>query len=718
MRVQKQILLFITQIFCIICFAQHREIDSLNKLLPALHDTARVNCLNKLSEYYCNYKKGFRYYSRTDSAELSVSKAYSEAKKINYKLGEGNAFLNLSKIYLRRWDFYTAQHYTEQAISVFKNENAKAELYNGYSILVDVCLSECDNSSARKYSEMLVGYYKKIKDTTGESHAWKALIQLYTWLGNYDKAFECMQNQYNLLKNRTDPASVIDVFRGREELYQFIQWEDSVASYETKINAYEKKIGISHPTEGSEYFWEGKFDSAEYYNKKLRIFLVTNNGYDSITRERAILRSDIDLASIYQYEGMYNKALSMFMKALEFDRKKNVASEEEEELMNISMIYDLEGKYNDAIYYAQKVLSLARQTESSTDTRIAYRELWKIYDKKKDSANAYKYYLKYADLKDSTITQTFGRKLAAINEVNNEKEQQSQITALDKDNKIKQNVIQKNILIRNILLAGVAILILLSFIIYRIFSLKRKNEKLEKINLQRSLDIEHIENEKKQLELQNKVTQLETQALRAQMNPHFIFNCLNSINRFIINNNPSKAADYLTKFAKLIRIVLQQSGRSFIPLEDELYCLQLYMDLEALRFEIPFHYEINCNGINTSSVMIPSLLIQPFVENAIWHGLHENENVNGKININMSMQNSILNCKISDNGIGRARATGLKEAAENGKKSLGIKLTQHRLQLIDPLKQQEVGISIYDLTNESGENAGTCVDIKIPVKMI
>ena len=98
------------------------------------------------------------------------------------------------------------------------------------------------------------------------------------------------------------------------------------------------------------------------------------------------------------------------------------------------------------------------------------------------------------------------------------------------------------------------------------------------------------------------------QALRAQMNPHFIFNCLNSINRFIIANNAAKAADHLTKFAKLIRIVLQQSGKPFIPIEDELFCLQLYMDLEALRFEIPFRYEINTDEINTSSVMIPSVI--------------------------------------------------------------------------------------------------------------
>ena len=145
-------------------FAQHREIDSLNKLLPTLHETARINCLNKLSEYYCNYNKAIRYYARTDSAELCINKAYSEAEKINYKLGEGNAFLNLSKIYLRRWNYYAGQRYAEQAISVFKNIGAQGELAQAYSILVDAFWDECDNNSARKYAEMLLDYYKKNKE--------------------------------------------------------------------------------------------------------------------------------------------------------------------------------------------------------------------------------------------------------------------------------------------------------------------------------------------------------------------------------------------------------------------------------------------------------------------------------------------------------------------------------------------------------------------------
>lgn len=235
-------------------------------------------------------------------------------------------------------------------------------------------------------------------------------------------------------------------------------------------------------------------------------------------------------------------------------------------------------------------------------------------------------------------------------------------------------------------------------VIIRNNRLKRKKDQLQLMITEANISLEKQKREQEVTQLQQQKTELEMQALRAQMNPHFIFNCLNSINRFIINNDAAKAADYLTKFARLIRIVLEQSGKYFVPLEDELKCLQLYIDLEALRFEIPFQYEINCNGTDISSVMIPTLLIQPFVENAIWHGLQGKNDGTGKININMSVKDDTLHCTICDNGIGRA-ATVVKEKTEKERKSLGINLTQHHLQLIDASRQHKSGIEIQDLIN-------------------
>ncbi len=700
--------------------AQRTKIDSLKKILHSLHDTARVNCLNELSTYYCNYHSTTPHYSRTDSAELCANDAYSEAVKLNYKLGIADAILNLGEIYTVRYDFFTAQKYLEKAIALFKEIKNEFYLIQAYMSLIDVLFYECDIPSIRNKIQIPLRYYKNIHDSFAEAGVWGYLWECDIWEGHSEKAFESLQTDFNLIKNLSDPTSVLDVLYRKEQLYRMAEWFDSAASYSVKIIAYKKKLGLDTVgigDKGFKYFMEGKWDSAQYYNKQTHNLIISYKGIDSIVKKRMILRNDIDIASLDQRLGKYQEALPIFMKSLQFDKERNIVSEELEVLLNISQIYKLEGKNNDAIHYLENLLSLAQKTGAIYYIQNVYEQLWKIYDKKKDSANAYKYYVKYTALKDSTITSTYQRKLAVINELTKEREQQTQIAVLDRDNKLKQVAIQKNILFRNILLSGIALLILLAFIVYRFINLKRKNEKLEKATLQNSLDIERIQNEKKQSELQNKATDLEMQALRAQMNPHFIFNCLNSINRFIIRNNAAQAADYLTKFAKLIRIILQQSGKSFIPLEDELYYLQLYMDLEALRFEIPFSYEINCNGINKSLVMIPSLLIQPFVENAIWHGLQGNGNNKGKIDIDMHVDDNILHCKICDNGIGKA-SIAIKKKAGIGKKSLGINLTQHRLQLIDSPKQHELGIEILDLINEDGYSSGTCVYIKIPVQQL
>jgi len=368
------------------------------------------------------------------------------------------------------------------------------------------------------------------------------------------------------------------------------------------------------------------------------------------------------------------------------------------------------GKHNDAksLYYATQLLTYSEKSEARPMMRDGYLILWSIYDKQHKISLAYKYHLKYTDLNNRIENENYKAEISAwdaITKITGEEENykaQLKITEERNNTRIelmnKEKYIQLYVFIAAIITGSALILFFV-----RTAKLKRRKEQLQ---------FQMIK-EQEVAELQQQKTELEMQALRAQLNPHFIFNCLNSINRFIIKNDAAKAADYLTKFAKLIRIVLEQSGKPFIPLEDELKCLQLYMDLEALRFEIPFQYEINCDGINTSSVMIPTLLIQPFIENAIWHGLQGKNHGNGKISVSMNVQDDILYCKICDNGIGRA-ATIIKEKTKTGKQSLGINLTEHRLQLIDPLKKERVGIEIHDLVNDAGHSEGTCVNIKIP----
>ncbi|MBV9963395.1 MAG: histidine kinase [Parafilimonas sp.] len=211
----------------------------------------------------------------------------------------------------------------------------------------------------------------------------------------------------------------------------------------------------------------------------------------------------------------------------------------------------------------------------------------------------------------------------------------------------------------------------------------------------------------------NKLLELEMQALRAQMNPHFIFNCLSSINGFILMNETQAASDYLTKFSRLIRMVLNNSKKSLISLEDELEMLRLYLDMENLRFNNGFDFTIDVDKvIDAENIFIPPLLFQPFAENAVWHGLmHKKER--GKLQISLSAEDDVLKFVIKDNGIGRAAATELRSKSAEKNKSLGLQITKERLSLINGYASEKTFFEIEDVQDEKGDATGTRILLKI-----
>jgi ligand-binding sensor domain-containing protein len=227
--------------------------------------------------------------------------------------------------------------------------------------------------------------------------------------------------------------------------------------------------------------------------------------------------------------------------------------------------------------------------------------------------------------------------------------------------------------------------------------------------------LERSEKERQVSELKQKATELEMQALRAQMNPHFIFNSLNSINRFILQNNRAQASEYLTKFSKLVRLILQNSQASLIPLESELESLELYLNLEALRFNYHFDYKVSVpKDMDISALQVPPLILQPYVENAIWHGLMHKEE-KGQLDIEVSEEDDHLYFKITDNGIGREKAAALASKSATKHKSMGLRITAHRIAIIQKSQTLESPVTINDLVNADGTAAGTEVTIKMPV---
>jgi sensor histidine kinase YesM len=252
--------------------------------------------------------------------------------------------------------------------------------------------------------------------------------------------------------------------------------------------------------------------------------------------------------------------------------------------------------------------------------------------------------------------------------------------------------------------------------IFRNVNTKRKNERLIQDQKEQAWRLKELASENRQVELQKQSAELEMQALRAQMNPHFIFNSLSSINHFIVKNESKTASSYLTRFSRLIRMVLMNSQRKLIPIEDELEMLRLYLDMERLRFKNAFDYSITTtNAVESGPMFIPPLLLQPFCENAIWHGLMNKEG-QGHLNISISEQNSVMSCIIIDDGVGREKAAILRSKSVEKEKSMGLQITAKRLSLLNDENSSDTFFEIEDLWDQDGNAAGTKVILNIHCK--
>lgn len=221
--------------------------------------------------------------------------------------------------------------------------------------------------------------------------------------------------------------------------------------------------------------------------------------------------------------------------------------------------------------------------------------------------------------------------------------------------------------------------------------------------------------EQEKLRINKLLTEYQMKALTAQMNPHFIFNAINSIQNFIIQNHSTLAYDYLIKFSKLIRLVLNNSKDNEVTIQQELDTLALYIELEQLRFEKSFDYHVSIDSkIETESLMIPGLLLQPYVENAIWHGLMPLKTKKGSISLAIVEENNLLKITITDNGVGRKASDQIKKKIlHKSHQSVGMELTGKRIELFG--QESKFSLEIIDNYDDNENSAGTTVQIILPM---
>ena len=223
--------------------------------------------------------------------------------------------------------------------------------------------------------------------------------------------------------------------------------------------------------------------------------------------------------------------------------------------------------------------------------------------------------------------------------------------------------------------------------------------------------------QRKNLVIQQKISHLEQQALKSQMNPHFIFNCLNSIQQYVIDKDVQGANWFIAGFSKLIRQTLDSSGRQAISVGEEESFLRSYLELEKSRFEGKFDYSIIIDkNVNKEEDILPPMLLQPYVENCIRHGIMHKQNGKGLITIRFQNHDGTLVSEIIDNGIGREAGTAFKKQEHVHYQSRGTDITWQRIDMMNKNRDFPIQLEIEDMHNETGEPAGTRVTISIPLK--
>jgi tetratricopeptide (TPR) repeat protein len=637
-------------------------IDSLQKNLLLLRDdTSKIKTL---------YNLALSVAPNDSAAALTYSsECFNLSKKIKWQKGIALSHLAYAKIFYEVSEYAMSLKHCDTAYSIFKKLNDIGEAGNALRATANAYDRIGDITKSLEYNYAALHAFEAANDKSGIGRSYNGLGTEYYRLLDYAKAIDNYKKALVIFKELNDKYFIASAI-------------DNMASV---------------------FLDEGKYDSANVYNlQAIKVFEDINHlpAIARIYGNRGNLLTKMhDAKSAYDY----------YMRATNIDEKLGIKRELGgnygslgEFCLNIAK--DSVHKYilpdefktskenllKKSKYYLAKALPIIKSA-NDIDWMMYYT---KVASETEERLGNYKTALAlhkdYSLYRDSIFNDENKKKIAALETERLTQVKNKEIQLLNQQRAFDASEVKRQTLIRNIIIASVIILALLSFIFIRAY------------------------NRRKKIAFNQQVSEVEMKALRAQMNPHFIFNSLHSINKYVAENDKENASVYLSKFASLMRLILENSREQEVPLEKDLHALELYMQLEALRFKNKFTYSIETDpAINKENTLIPPMLLQPFVENAIVHGF--NQTGNGIIKIVVHKENDMMKCVIEDNGSGRQNIA--IDVDENRKrKSLGMKIITERLNIINQLKKVKAAINIFDLKDTENKPRGLRIELLLPLE--
>ena len=633
--------------------AQQSVIDSLLVKFEATANTnEHVQLLNEISDQYK--------YSDPNKMLEYANQALVLAKENNLKIEEATAYVHIGTAYIILGTYNKALDNFVWGKTVFEGIE-KTELNK-----------------------------KKIKNGIAKTYGYMGVV--FSEQSSYDKALQYYLKSAAFYEDLNDEGQCAKIYNNIGVVYKSKAQDQKALSYYIKANNIQEKLknpnrSITLTNIANIYFKQKQLEKAfEYYTAAKSILDQFPNG-------RALGEWNNNMGAYYKEQKDMPLAQEHWQKAIVAFEGIHDKFGLADTYLHLGQFYIDQKQEGLALKATHNALRLANEIDVLEQKVVSEKLLSTIYSQKGNSSLALEHYKKHSVLKDSLTKESDIRKSveAAMNYEFEKKE------LLQKEENEKRELLLKEEAksSKMQLLFGALIALLLfgiGFLIYNRNQLK------------------------KTLTLQKELAEYEQKALHLQMNPHFVFNCLGSISSFIVQNGTDSAIKYLSKFSKLMRLTLEYSKESLIPIDKEIESLQNYLELEQLRFNNKFNFSIRKGKEIEDDVALPPLLIQPFIENAIIHGVIPKKE-QGTISIDFSVTNTSLHCVIVDDGIGIHQSRKNKENFVLAHKSMALDIIKKRLEMIAESTSKKAAIDIEELS-EDLKTTGTKVTLNLPLQYI
>ncbi len=624
-------------------------------------------------------QKSKREYFKIDKSGRYEDSELAKAKLLKFK-NPKEAIALIENVLVRNYkmqDLYTEAQCYQLLGEINANEN-----------LLELALKNTEKAkeiySNLKEEDLMMGCILQMAKVQAQQQQYDQAINNYTKFINYRAG--------SRIENTRARLALAAVYKKQKKYNEAVQVLQKALSQEedTKNSSY---IGEINNEIGENYSLLKKNEQAlDYYEKAQK---EATESKDSKT----ILKSNKNISSVFNQKGKFKDELKVRKQSLSLSKDIRDTLEENKENLAIANTYIQINKPESAIPYIKRSISLSEKTGDLEEKAKAVKILSEAYSQDKQYNIAMETYKEYVALKDSALTEReqkldkIYKSAYALTETQKEMDilikdlevNEKTINALLSEQHARDEKLNRQKALIYFLIILVIVIAIASYLIYKNAQKRRIANQL-----------------------------LALKSLRSQMNPHFIFNALNSVNSFISKNDERAANKYLADFSKLMRLVMENSQLDFVPLANEIQVISLYLSLEHFRFKDKFDYEFEVDPqVDVDAIEIPPMLIQPYIENAVWHGLRYKEQ-KGILTVKIQLlgENS-LKVLIADNGIGRARSTELKTKNQKSTISTGIKNTINRISIINEMYHKKISIDIADLQPQEVDK-GTLVQLVLP----